>query len=278
MDKRPRICLKGHMQTTGKVWLIGAGPGDAQLLTLKALNTLKSVKAVVYDRLVSEEVLAFIPPGVERHFAGKSCKQKAMTQEEINALLIRLATEGKTVARLKGGDPFFFGRGGEEAQACEAAHIPCESIPGITSAQGCAAALGIPLTHRTLATGVRYITGHRTSENEEQPLNLPWQSLADAETTLVVYMGLANLSVISQQLMAHGLSGQTPAVAISHGTTPAQRTCFSTLEQLPAQVLAVSLESPVLVIIGRVVSLARPPGQALEKSSDSSAIFTKMSY
>lgn len=268
---------------SGQVWLVGAGPGDPELLTLRAVRALQAAQAVVYDRLVSEGVLALIPADAERFFAGKSCKQKAMTQVEINDLLIRLARQGMRVVRLKGGDPFFFGRGGEEALALCAAGIGFEVVPGITSAQGCAAAAGIPLTHRGLATGVRYITGHRNTEDEAAlPLEMNWPSLADADTTLVVYMGLANLSLIAQKLMEHGLSAQTPTAAIAHGTTPAQRVCRAPLSEIAGLVVQQKLESPVLVIIGQAVSVADRLGVAITQPvdiySDSAQIFTKMSY
>ncbi len=241
----------------GKVFLVGAGPGDPELLTLKALKAIQSAHAVVYDRLVSDEVLTLIPANVERIFAGKSCKQKAMTQEEINALMVELAGKGKRVVRLKGGDPMLFGRGGEEALMLMEHGIPFEIIPGITSAQGCGAVAGIPLTHRGLATGVRFFTGHRmTKEETEQDLDLDWQSLADPDTTLVVYMGLANLAVIAKKLVEHGLPADFPAVAIEQGTMPKQRVVRATLATIQAKVAEAELEPPTLVIIGKVAGLS----------------------
>lgn len=238
-----------------KVTLVGAGPGDPELLTIKALNALKAADAVVYDRLVSEEIMALLPRGVPRIYAGKSCKHKAMPQEEINDLLILLAKKYAHVVRLKGGDPFLFGRGGEEMQALEAAGIKCEIIPGITSAQGCASIAGIPLTHRGLATGVRFITGHR-QESTPLPLEMNWQNLADPETTLVVYMGLANIEDITQNLLTHGLPETMPAAIIERGTTPHQRVLITTLAALPDMVKTQNIQSPSLVIIGQVVSLS----------------------
>lgn len=239
--------------------MVGAGPGDPELLTLKALRVLERAEAVVYDRLVSEEILALIPHGAPRFFAGKSCKEKAMTQHEIHALLVSLARAGRQVVRLKGGDPLLFGRGGEEAQYLAQHHIDFDIIPGITSAQGCAAYAGIPLTHRGLATGVRFLTGHRVTQEEvDDPLDLNWESLADADTTLVVYMGLANLGVISAKLMEHGLAPDTPAAAIAHGTTKQQQVIISTLKEMPQA--AAKLESPTLVIIGKVAALAEELG------------------
>lgn len=268
---------------TGKVWLVGAGPGDPELLTLKAAKAIAQADVIVYDRLVSEAVMQSVPPTAALHFVGKSCKQKTLTQEEIHTLLINLANQGLRVVRLKGGDPLFFGRGGEEALALVNHGIPFEIIPGITSAQGCAAYAGIPLTHRGLATGVRFITGHRTAEEgAEEPLELNWPSLADPATTLVIYMGLANLALIAEKLIAHGLTPATPAAAISHGTTPQQRIVLADLATLAPKVTAAALGSPVLVIIGPVAGLTatlnwfspQPP----DSSSDTLQIFTKLSH
>lgn len=267
----------------GKVILTGAGPGDPELLTLKAFNAIRNAQAVVYDRLVSDAVMNLVPPGVPRFFAGKSCKQKAMTQEEINTLLITLARQGLNVVRLKGGDPLLFGRGGEEAQALVRVRIPFEIIPGITSAQGCAAYAGIPLTHRGLATGVRFLTGHRvTAEDVADPLDLNWASLADPDTTLVVYMGLANLTLITSQLMAHGLSPDTPAAAIEQGTTSNQKVISSNLRNIASAVTQTNLQPPTLTILGRVAALTTELAwffQEPEEAENSTpSAFTKLSY
>ncbi len=242
-----------------KVTLVGAGPGDPELLTIKALKAIEAAEVVVYDRLVSEEVMALVPRGIPKFYAGKSCKHKAMPQEEINALLVMLSKKYKRVVRLKGGDPFMFGRGGEEMLAVQKAGVACEVIAGITSAQGCAAASGIPLTHRGLATSVRFITGHR-QESTPSPIELNWQSLADADTTLVVYMGLVNIVDIVKNLLEHGLSSSTPAAIIERGTTPQQRVFTTTLAELPARVEAEKIESPSLLIIGKVAALANVTG------------------
>jgi uroporphyrin-III C-methyltransferase/precorrin-2 dehydrogenase/sirohydrochlorin ferrochelatase/uroporphyrin-III C-methyltransferase len=242
---------------TGHVSLVGAGPGDPDLLTIKALKAIQSADVVVYDRLVADGIVALIPETAERIFAGKSCKKKAMTQDEINALLVELAGRGAHVVRLKGGDPLLFGRGGEEALELVRHGIAFEMVPGITSAQGCAAYAGIPLTHRGLATGVRFITGHRTAPEEAQmPLELNWASLADPETTLVIYMGLANLEIITAQLIKHGLAANTPAAAIEQGTTSAQKLLTATLADIAQKVVQAAFEPPTLIIIGKVVSLA----------------------
>lgn len=236
------------------VQLVGAGPGDVELLTVKALKAIQAADIVVYDRLVSDEIMALIPAGVPKIYAGKSCAHKTMPQEEINQLLVTLSKKYRRVVRLKGGDPFLFGRGGEEMLALQAAHVPYEIIPGISSAQGCSAISGIPLTHRGLATGVRYITGHRMAETE---LALNWHSLADPDTTLVVYMGLVNVAMIVDELVAHGLSAQTPVAIIEKGTRHDQRIIVSCLSALVGAVTEHHIEAPSLLIIGRVVSLVK---------------------
>ena len=265
----------------GKVWLVGAGPGDPELLTVKAMKVIAQAQAVVYDRLVSEAIMQLVPPTATLHFVGKSCKRKAMTQEDIQALLVTLAQQGLRVVRLKGGDPLFFGRGGEEALELVKYHIPFEIIPGITSAQGCGAYAGIPLTHRGLATGVRFLTGHRTAEEDtESTLKLNWLSLADPDTTLVIYMGLANLGIIATKLIEHGLPPEFAAAAISHGTTINQRVILSDLAHIAAEVAQAQLESPVLAIIGKVAALAATLSwfqQATDSSLQPAHIFTNMS-
>lgn len=243
----------------GFVSIVGAGPGDPDLLTVKGLKAIQQADAVVYDRLIGADILALIPTGVMRIFAGKSCKQHFMPQEEINSLLVQLASSGRRVVRLKGGDPFIFGRGGEEAEYLAQHHIPFEIVPGISSASGCSAYSGIPLTHRGLATGVRYLTGHcqyRSDEHKDGVPDLNWPSLADKDTTLVVYMGLTNLASISSELMAHGLSGATPAAAIQEGTTERQKVVVATLADIAVRIREEAIQSPALVIIGNVVSLS----------------------
>ncbi len=233
------------------VAIIGAGPGDPELLTLKAHRLLCAAEAVVYDRLIPPELLDLIPKGAARFFAGKSCKQHVMTQEEINELLVSLARAGRKAVRLKGGDPFIFGRGGEEAEYLAKHNIVFDIVPGISSASGCSAYAGIPLTHRDLASSVRYITGHCKNPDTE----FDWPSLADASSTLVVYMGLANLPIIARKLIEYGLPENFPAAAIQDGTTPQQRVIVSTLKNIASDVKAAQLEPPTLLIIGRVVSL-----------------------
>jgi uroporphyrin-III C-methyltransferase len=239
--------------SVGKVYLVGAGPGDPELLTLKAARIIREAEVVVYDRLVPESILATIGDGAARINVGKQAASHPVPQEEINEMLVRLGRAGRTVVRLKGGDPFIFGRGCEEAAELERAGIPYEVIPGITAAQGCAAAARIPLTHRGLATGVRYVTGHRKAN---EPLDLDWASLADPETTLVVYMGQANIAEIAAKLIAHGLPFDTPVLAVCQGTTPREQRICSWLAALPAAAHEAGFDGPVLFIIGRVAGIA----------------------
>jgi uroporphyrin-III C-methyltransferase len=237
----------------GKVYLVGAGPGDPELLTVKAVRAIREADVVVYDRLVPSSILATIADGVLQINVGKQAAHHPVPQEEINEMLVRLARAGRTVVRLKGGDPFIFGRGSEEAAELEQAGIPYEVIPGITAAQGCAAAARIPLTHRGLASGVRYVTGHRKAD---EPLDLNWRSLADPETTLVVYMGLANIGEIVRNLIAQGLPAVTPVLAVCQGTTPREQRICTRLEALPTVLHETALSGPVLFIIGRVAAIA----------------------
>lgn len=240
--------------TVGKVYLIGAGPGDPELLTLKAARLLREADVVVFDRLVSGAILDMVPAGISRIYAGKALNRHHLPQDEINALLVALATSGRTVVRLKGGDPFVFGRGSEEALTLAQAGIPFEIVPGITAASGCSAYSGIPLTHRGLATSVRYVTGHFRAGEEDMEHN--WANLADPDTTLVFYMGLTNLDNIATGLMTHGLPGTTPAAAIQNGTTAGQRSVRGTLATLPELVRSAGLRAPAVLVIGKVVALA----------------------
>ncbi|MBV7378895.1 uroporphyrinogen-III C-methyltransferase [Maritimibacter dapengensis] len=238
--------------TIGTVFLIGAGPGDPDLLTVKAVRALDRADVVVYDRLVSPEILALAPLGAKRIDVGKMPKCHKVPQDQINETLVRLARQGRTVVRLKGGDPLIFGRGSEEAAELRAAGIPCCYIPGITAAQGAASTTGVPLTHRGLATGVRYVTGHRAAD---ATLDLDWFSLASGDTTLVIYMGAANIGEIAGNLMAHGLPADTPAMAVSQATTPRQQTVFSRLDRLNGDAAIADLPAPVLFFVGQTVSL-----------------------
>lgn len=242
------------VHSPGKVYLVGAGPGDPELLTMKAARLLREAEVVVFDRLVSQDILDMVPAGVSRIYAGKALHRHHMPQEEINALLVTLAASGRTVVRLKGGDPFVFGRGSEEALELAAAGIPFEVVPGITAAQGCGTYAGIPLTHRGLSTGVRYITGHFRAGEED--LDHDWAKLADPDTTLVFYMGLTNLPRIRAKLLEHGLPDSTPAAAVQNGSTAGQRQVVGTLADLDGRVRAANLKAPAVLIIGKVVTLA----------------------
>lgn len=241
------------MTTIHPVYLVGAGPGDPDLLTVKAGRLLGEMDVVVYDKLVADPILALIPAATEKIFAGKQASNHYMAQDKINSLLVDLARAGKRVMRLKGGDPFVFGRGGEEALHLAENGIPFEVVPGITSSAGCAAYAGIPLTHRDFAHGVRFVTGHTQGPDG---LGLNWRSLADPDTTLVVYMGVTNVERITEQLIAAGLAADTPAAAINHGTRPEQRVLKSTLADLPADIAGQRLAGPTLLVIGQVVGLA----------------------
>ncbi len=238
---------------TNTVYLVGAGPGDPDLLTVKALRLIQKADVVIYDRLVSDPILDLVSPEAERIFAGKRARDHYMPQDEINGLLVESAISGKIVVRLKGGDPFVFGRGGEEAVTLAEAGVRFEIVPGITSSAGCAAYAGIPLTHRDHAHSVRFVTGH-TQHGDEPELN--WSSLADPATTLVVYMGMTNAPIISTKLIEAGLDASTPAAAINMGTRPEQKVVLSTLSGLPQAIVDNALSGATLLVIGSVVNLA----------------------
>lgn len=250
---------------SGRVFLVGAGPGDPDLMTVRSVRLLEGAEAVVYDRLVSPEILQLLPPGATRIDVGKQPGHHPVPQEEINALLVNLARAGRRVVRLKGGDPLMFGRGGEEALALRTAGIPFEVVPGITSAQGTASVMTVPLTHRGIASSVRYLTGHCRADGD---LDFDWEGLSDPQTTLVVYMGHANIDEISKHLMAHGRSPQTPVMAVSKATRSDQRQLFSTLEEIAAATLEAEIENPVLFIIGEVVTLAGILGDNIDGARD----------
>lgn len=235
----------------GKVFLVGAGPGAADLLTLKAARVLGKADVVVFDHLVGHEVMDLIHPAAERIYVGKKAGKHTLPQEDINQLLVDLARKGKQVVRLKGGDPFIFGRGGEELMALAEAGLPFEVVPGVTAASGASAYAGIPLTHREIARSCTLATGHLNNRTCE----LDWPSLAHRGQTVVIYMGINMLPTVSAQLIAHGLPADTPAAAIRNATRNDQRTVVSTLGELPAHVAEVGLKPPALLIIGEVVSL-----------------------
>jgi len=239
------------LPTNGRVYLVGAGPGDPELLTLRAARLLARADVLVYDNLVSDGVLALANPAAQRIYAGKRRNEHTLRQEQINALLVQLAQEGKQVVRLKGGDPFIFGRGGEEMQKLAEHGVPFEVVPGITAASGVACYAGIPLTHRDHAQSCLFVTGHLKDGNPE----LDWAALVRPQQTVVIYMGLNALPDICRQLMAHGAPATRPIAAVQHGTLATQQVLTGTLADLPAKVASSGFTSPSLLIVGDVVKL-----------------------
>jgi len=253
---------------TGKVYLVGAGPGDPDLLTVKALRLLRTADAVLHDDLVSPEILKLVSPSAHVRNVGKRCGKKAISQNEINFLMIALAESGLRVIRLKSGDPLIFGRAGEEIEALRSADVPYEIVPGITSALGAAAAAEIPLTHRRASSAVVFITAHQASDNG----TLNWSKLASSGATLVIYMPGRDYSAIAAKLRAAGVSGEAPIAILSRATTQDQQTCRTTVDGLAR---APQLPAPTLLFVGEVVRFADPallvrelPVSALPKDLD----------
>jgi len=237
--------------STGKVWLVGAGPGDPDLLTLKAARLIAAADAIVYDHLVGEGVRALFPDWARQIYVGKKAAKHTLKQEEINRLLVDLAREGLAVVRLKGGDPFIFGRGGEELEILHAAGIPFEVVPGVTAAAGCAAYAGFPLTHRDHAQSVTFVTGHL----KDHTIDLDWPTLARPGQTVVFYMGVGGAPEICRQMIAHGLPPETPAAIVRRGTLPDQQTLLATLACLPRRLAESAIKPPALIVVGTVVGL-----------------------
>jgi len=242
---------KKILKRTGEVYLVGAGPGDPELLSFKALRLMQKADVVIYDRLVSEPIMNLIRQDAEKIYVGKQRADHAMPQENINQLLARLALEGKKVLRLKGGDPFIFGRGGEEIESLIHDDIPFQIVPGITAASGCASYAGIPLTHRDHSQACIFVTGHL----RDGTVNLNWKMLAHEKQTLVFYMGMHGSKIICEELIKHGLKETTPAALIAKGTTADQEVIIGNLKNMPQIIMDNKIVPPTLLIIGDVVTL-----------------------
>lgn len=254
-DSRPASLMAAPV-VPGRVTLVGAGPGDPDLLTVKAARALQNASLVLYDALVGKDVLALVPRSADLIYVGKEAGHHTLSQEAIIDLMLRLALGGKSLVRLKGGDPYIFGRGGEEAQALAAAGIAFDVIPGISAAQGAAAMAGMPLTHRDHAAQVIFATGHlREGLGNERIVDLDWAALARPHQTVVIYMGVGTLGEICRQLMAHGLPESHPAALVEKATRPEQRTVTGTLATLPLLAQVHGVRPPALIVIGTVVTL-----------------------
>ncbi|HEY0436817.1 MAG TPA: uroporphyrinogen-III C-methyltransferase [Phenylobacterium sp.] len=250
----------------GAVWLVGAGPGDPELLTIKALKTLQIADVVVHDGLVSDEILDLAPPAARRISVAKRKSRHSYSQDEINRMLVAFAREGLKVVRLKGGDPFIFGRGGEELEACRASGVDCHVIPGVTAALAASAGAGAPLTHRGSAQAVTFVTGHAAQGAEP---DLDWESLARANQTVVIYMGLSQAALIAARLMTAGRAGSTPALIVENASRADERRVVTTLSGLAEA--ASALSGPALLVVGEAMALALPSAQ-LREGGDPSAL------
>jgi uroporphyrin-III C-methyltransferase len=237
----------------GKVYIVGAGPGDPGLITLKALDVIRKAEVVLYDRLVSDEIIKVIPSGVIKEYAGRKVGDDYAHQNETNLLMLKYANDGKLVVRLKGGDPFVFGRGGEEAEFLRENGIDFEIVPGISSAVGSPAYAGIPLTHRSFSSSVAIVTGHEDSEKEEPTVR--WRNLASAVDSLVILMGMGRLEHIANELIAGGMDKETPVAIIENGTTDKQRLVLGNLENIAAKVQVTGVRAPAVIVVGKVASL-----------------------
>ncbi|MBL8441490.1 MAG: uroporphyrinogen-III C-methyltransferase [Betaproteobacteria bacterium] len=252
-ENGPQTTMSVSTMEGGKVWLVGSGPGDPDLLTVKAARLIAGADALVYDHLVGEGIIDLARPDARRIYAGKEASNHTLPQDAINELLVRLAREGLAVVRLKGGDPFIFGRGGEELQTLVASGIPFEVVPGVTAAAGCAAYSGFPLTHRDHAQALVFVTGHL----KDGTVNLDWPALARPRQTVVFYMGIGAAREICRQMIVHGLPDTTPAAVIRCGTLPNQQTLVATLGTLADRIAESRTRPPALIVVGSVVDLHR---------------------
>ena len=243
--------LKAIPPQPGHVYLVGTGPGDPDLLTVRAYRLIQGADVVLYDNLVGKEVMRLLPAGAERVYVGKQRDRHTLRQEEINKLLVQYAKQGRSVLRLKGGDPFIFGRGGEEIETLMQEGVPFQVVPGITAALGAAAYAGIPLTHRDHSQACIFVTGHL----KDGSANLDWAALTRPRQTVVIYMGLLGLPELCAKLVEHGLPAGTPAAVVEQATQPTQRVIASTLGDLPGEAESAKLVGPTLIIVGHVVSL-----------------------
>jgi uroporphyrin-III C-methyltransferase len=255
MSQSPLVVLRGQgpSRPAGEVWLVGAGPGDPELLTLKALKALQGADVVVHDGLVSDAILDLAPASARRLSVAKRKSRHSYAQDEINRMLVAFAREGLSVVRLKGGDPFIFGRGGEELEACRAAGVACHVVPGVTAALAAGAAAGAPLTHRGAAQAVTFVTGHAATGGEP---DLDWESLARANQTVVIYMGVSTARAIAARLTAAGRAGGVPALIVEDASLPTERRIVTTLAGLADA--SADITGPALLIVGEAMALARP--------------------
>ena len=243
---------------TGKVFIVGAGPGDPKLITLKAVESIKSADVVLYDRLVSKKIVAMIPKRAEKMYVGRDVGDDYKHQDTTNDMMVKFAKKNKNVVRLKGGDPFIFGRGGEEAEFLRKHKVKYEIIPGITSGIGSAEYSGIPLTHRKFASSVVFVTGHEDAKKSEGVVD--WKKLAKAVDTIVIMMGLSRLDIISKRLISGGLSKNTPVAVIQNGTTDEHRMIKGTLSNITKKVSEAKIKPPSIIVVGKVVNLSEKIG------------------
>ena len=239
---------------TGKVFIVGAGPGDPKLITLKAVESIKSADVVLYDRLVSKKIVAMIPKRAEKMYVGRDVGDDYKHQDTTNDMMVKFAKKNKIVVRLKGGDPFIFGRGGEEAEFLRKHKVKYEIIPGITSGIGSAEYSGIPLTHRKFASSVVFVTGHEDAKKSEGVVD--WKRLAKAVDTIVIMMGLSRIEIISKKLISGGLSRNTPVAVIQNGTTDEHRMIKGTLSNISKKISEAKIKPPSIIVVGKVVNLS----------------------